>query len=191
MGFSSLANYRSCHAWYSTALLHGMSWTILDTLIKLSLFVMACAASAQSRCFSCPRPGHGLILGGSPFRLCEASSIDTQLVLVQRLIVTPTHLSSGDTVSFCLSAFFKDDVSCGATVDVMVLLEHTRIVKRTYDLCTLASKTTLPCPIRAGERFLLTQVDLPCGIPAGRYTLTAQLFTPDERSLTCITGEIT
>ncbi|ORY84801.1 ML domain-domain-containing protein [Protomyces lactucae-debilis] len=168
-----------------------MSWTILVISVRLSLLILACAASADFRCLSCPRPEKGLILGGSPFRLCEASLVDTQVVVVQRLIVTPTHPSSGDTVSFCLSAFFKEDVSCGATVDVMVLLDHTRIVKKTYDLCALASKTTLTCPIKAGERFLLTQVDLPYCIPAGRYTMTAQFFTPDERPLTCITGEVT
>lgn len=64
------------------------------------------------------------------------------------------------------------------------------IIKQTADLCNTVEKVDLECPLKKGDAELTKEVSLPAQIPPGKYTVLADVFTKDDRKITCLTATV-
>lgn len=65
------------------------------------------------------------------------------------------------------------------------------IIRQTADLCDTVQKVDLECPLKKDEDVKLTKdVDLPKQIPPGKYSVIADVYSKDEKKITCLTATV-
>jgi len=65
------------------------------------------------------------------------------------------------------------------------------IIRQKADLCDTVGKVDLECPlVKDKETVLSKDVDLPREIPPGKYTVVADVFTQDDKKVTCLTATV-
>lgn len=121
-------------------------------------------------------------------------------------ILTPT---SGKTLVIEAIGTFKEDIDEGAYVVIQVKYGLIKLLSTTADLCEQIKEVDMECPIKAGQTKITKEVDLPSQIPPvcdstvletlggwitniyqGKYTVTADVFTADDRQITCLSATV-
>ena len=99
-------------------------------------------------------------------------------------------LYSGENLTVTAKGILSEAVKDGATVHLLVKYGVIPIVRQTLDLCDTVKNVNLTCPIEKGETKLTKDVAIPKQIPPGKYTVTADVFTEDERQITCLSASV-
>lgn len=121
-------------------------------------------------------------------------------------LLTPT---SGKTLVIEAVGTFKEDIGKGAYVVIQVKYGLIKLLTTTADLCDQIKEVDMECPIEAGETKITKEVDLPSQIPPvcdptaleslegwitnmyqGKYTVTAEVYTADDRQITCLSATV-
>lgn len=98
----------------------------------------------------------------------------------------------------------------GAYVDLEVKYGYIRLLRTKADLCKEIKNVDLECPIEKGKISITKDVDLPKEIPPvrqlplftrwevtrltrtqGKYTVQADVYTKDDKHITCLTATVT
>ena len=81
----------------------------------------------------------------------------------------------------------SETVEEGAYIALSVKYGLIRIINQKADLCETVKKADLECPLEKDKEVKLTQeVNLPKEIPPGKYTAVADVYTKDDKKITCL-----
>ncbi|KAI8051352.1 ML domain-containing protein [Syncephalis plumigaleata] len=131
-------------------------------------------------------PPLGKPLGKSLYDCSES----TDILQIKEVELTPDPPHKGQTLYIKATGTFSEAVTQGSYAKVIVKYGLIQLIKQTYDLCENVSQANISCPIGPGEITLERSVDLPKEIPPGSYRVNAQIFTEDDRPITCLNAAI-
>ncbi|GLI82129.1 phosphatidylglycerol/phosphatidylinositol transfer protein [Penicillium ochrochloron] len=125
--------------------------------------------------------------GENPLEFCESPS--SHLLTIDSVDLSPNPPQAGETLTITASGTFHETITKGAIVNVEVKWGVITLVKQTMDLCEQIENVDLKCPLEKGQMVLTKQVDLPKQIPPGRYSVLADVYTKDEKKVTCLKAD--
>ena len=124
----------------------------------------------------------------------------------------PNPPAAGKTLTVTARGTLSEAVEEGAKVHLQVKYGLITIIKQTADLCDTVTKVDLECPLKKGETTLTKDIDLPkvradhlgpsvtpserptdlCvqEIPPGKYSVIADVYTKDEKKVTCLQATV-
>ncbi|KFY60497.1 hypothetical protein V496_05315 [Pseudogymnoascus sp. VKM F-4515 (FW-2607)] len=129
------------------------------------------------------------IPGISPLEHCTAEFAGDILTL-EHVNLNPNPPLAGQTLVIEALGTFKEDIGEGAYVVLQVKYGLIKLLSTTADLCEQIKEVDLECPLKAGQTKITKEVDLPSQIPPGKYTVTADVFTKDDRQITCLSATV-
>jgi len=128
--------------------------------------------------------------GDSPLEFCDAD-ISSDLLTVEHVNLTPNPPLAGEALSIDAAGNFTVEVEKGAYVLLTVKYgKYITIIKTREDLCNQMENVDKECPLEKGYTNVVKDVELPSAIPKGEYTVTADVYTADDKRLTCIKATV-
>jgi hypothetical protein len=133
---------------------------------------------------------HLKIPGDSPLSLCAQHDHSQDLVTITRVDLAPNPPKPGKVLQIRAIGAVKETIEEGAYVLLQVKYGLIRLIKQTIDLCEQVGNVDLECPIEPGVLDLTKEVELPNEIPPGKYTVLADVYTADDKPITCLTASV-
>ncbi|KAJ9635907.1 Phosphatidylglycerol/phosphatidylinositol transfer protein [Coniosporium tulheliwenetii] len=109
--------------------------------------------------------------GKNPLSFCSAPTDD--ILKIDHVDLDPNPPEAGKTLNISASGTLRSKVEEGSTIHLQV------------------KNVDLECPLEKGEMKLSKSVDLPREIPPGKYTVLADVYTKEDKRITCLTATIT
>lgn len=162
------------------------------TFLLAALFTSASAATIGNLWGQSPlgAPETGSpVPGDNPLKYC--GSTDDNIVKIERVDISPNPPTPGCTLNITASGELLQDIEPGAYLNLVVKYGYIRLISETIDVCENADKVDMKCPVKSGEMTLTKQVDLPKTIPPGVYHVSADVYTKDDKHITCLKADIT
>ncbi|RAK99196.1 ML domain-containing protein [Aspergillus ibericus CBS 121593] len=122
--------------------------------------------------------------GENPLEYCSDPS--SYILQIEKVDLSPNPPLPGHTLTISAKGTFNERVEKGAYVLLEVKYGLITLVRQKADLCDQIVNVDLECPLEKGEMTLTKQVDLPSQIPPGRYKVHADVYTADDRRITCL-----
>jgi len=123
--------------------------------------------------------------GQSPLKYCDASRGD-DIIEIEKVDLVPNPPEAGKSLVIEARGIVKETIEKGAYVNLQVKYGYIRLVNIKADLCEQINNVNIECPIEEGILTITKAIDLPKEIPPGKYTVHADVFTEDERHITCL-----
>jgi len=127
--------------------------------------------------------------GDNPLQFCQDTS-ESDILIIEHVNLTPNPPQAGTTLTIEAAGTLTEDVEEGAYVNLQVKYGLIRLINQRADLCEQVKNVDLECPIKKGETALTKDVNLPEEIPPGKYTVLADVYTKDDRKITCLTATV-
>ncbi|KAJ5081769.1 hypothetical protein NUU61_010033 [Penicillium alfredii] len=124
--------------------------------------------------------------GNNPLLYCANPA--NHLLQIESVNLSPNPRNR-QTLTIKAQGTFLDRIEKGATVSLEVKWGIITLLKQTVDLCDQISNVDLKCPLEKGQMTLTKQVDLPKNIPPGKYSVLADVYTKDQRQVTCLRAD--
>ncbi|KAL2217877.1 Phosphatidylglycerol/phosphatidylinositol transfer protein [Thermoascus aurantiacus ATCC 26904] len=122
--------------------------------------------------------------GSNPLTYCSDPS--QNILQIDSVDLSPNPPVAGKTLTIHATGTFRETVDKGAKVLLQVRYGLIRLINQEADLCDQIENVDLQCPLEKGEMTLTKQFDLPKEIPPGKYFVTADVYTKDNRKVTCL-----
>ena len=105
-------------------------------------------------------------------------------------ILTGTSYS-GQTLTVTAKGVLNEDLEDGAYVQLQVKYGLITIIRTKADVCEQVKNVDLECPLHKDKETSLSKdVDLPKEIPPGKYTVVADVYTKNDKKVTCLTATV-
>jgi len=127
--------------------------------------------------------------GDNPLFFCSDPKDD--LLKIENVDLSPNPPKPGQTLTIQAKGDFKETIEEGAKVHIHVKYGLITLINQEADLCDSLGNVDLTCPLEKGEMSLTKNVDLPSQIPPGTYTVLADVYTKDNKRITCLQSKIT
>ncbi|KAL4996947.1 Phosphatidylglycerol/phosphatidylinositol transfer protein [Aspergillus recurvatus] len=124
------------------------------------------------------------VKGDNPLEYCSKPSGD--LLEIQSVDLAPNPPKAGTTLKIKAAGNLHERIEQGAYVVLEVKYGLITLLRQTADLCEQLTNVDLQCPLEEGPMVLTKQVQLPQQIPRGRYTVHADVYTKDDKRITCL-----
>ncbi|KAI9031131.1 ML domain-containing protein [Hyaloraphidium curvatum] len=112
----------------------------------------------------------------------QSCGIDTDLFQLDSITLQPDPPAKGQPLRVVVKGRVLEPVGQGATVDVNVKLgRYITILKKQFQLCDLAGEFSETCPIGAGDKEWVKEIDLPAVIPPGRFVADVRMEAAGKR----------
>ncbi|KFY73383.1 hypothetical protein V499_06528 [Pseudogymnoascus sp. VKM F-103] len=157
--------------------------------LLLSASALAIWGDKQQQSSLILEEGDKKIPGVSPLEHCSAD-FGGDILTLEHVNLNPNPPLAGKTLTIEAIGTFKEDIGKGAYVVLQVKYGLIKLLSTTADLCEQIKEVDMECPIKAGETKITKEVDLPAQIPPGKYTVTADVFTEDDRQITCLSATV-
>ncbi|BDD56123.1 Phosphatidylglycerol/phosphatidylinositol transfer protein [Monascus purpureus] len=122
--------------------------------------------------------------GENPLEYCADPS--AHLLQIEKVDLHPNPPLPGQTLSIKANGTLLDTVEEGAIVLLEVKYGLITLLKQQVDLCEQVKNVDIECPLEKGDLTLSKDVDLPKEIPPGKYSVLADVYTNDQRQITCL-----
>lgn len=122
--------------------------------------------------------------GDNPLDYCNDPS--DYLVQIESVDLAPNPPLPGKTLTIKAKGTFQEKIEQGAYVLLQVKYGLITLIKQQADLCEQIVNVDLKCPLEEGEMSFTKDVDLPAHIPPGKYSVHADVFTKDDKRITCL-----
>ncbi|KAI7788438.1 hypothetical protein LA080_010771 [Diaporthe eres] len=129
------------------------------------------------------------IPGDSPLELCPKAH-DEDIITIDKVDLVPNPPKAGQDLVIKASGTVSEPIEEGAYVALQVKYGLIRLISTKADLCEQVKNVDLECPIDAGDLTLTKTVELPKEIPNGKYTVLADVYTKDDKPITCLTATV-
>jgi len=130
------------------------------------------------------------IPGKSPLKYCDASR-DDDILVIEKINLSPNPPEAGKELVIEATGTVKEAIEKGAYVNLQVKYGYIRLVNMKADLCDQIGNVDVECPIEEGILTITKSVELPNEIPPGKYTVHADVYTEDDRHITCLDAVVT
>ncbi|KAI9732661.1 MAG: Phosphatidylglycerol/phosphatidylinositol transfer protein [Cirrosporium novae-zelandiae] len=127
--------------------------------------------------------------GNNPLLYCQKSTDD--ILEIDYVDLNPNPPAAGKSLIITASGTLSQDVEDGAYVNLSVKYGLIRLINQKFMLCDEAKNIDLKCPIKKGPMEIVKEVELPKEIPPGKYTVLADVYTKDDKKITCLTATVT
>lgn len=127
--------------------------------------------------------------GESPLKYCDEKR-DDDIILIESVDLSPNPPEAGTELVIRAVGTVYETIEEGAYVNLQVKYGLIRLVNTKADLCEQIKNVDLECPIEKGIIAITKSVDLPKEIPPGKYTVNADVFTKDDKHITCLTAQV-
>ncbi|KAL4777874.1 Phosphatidylglycerol/phosphatidylinositol transfer protein [Aspergillus nidulans var. acristatus] len=124
------------------------------------------------------------VQGDNPLEYCSEPSGD--ILKIQSVDLAPNPPKAGTTLKIKAAGNLHERIEAGAYVVLEVKYGLISLLRQTADLCAQLTNVDLQCPLEEGPMVLTKEVDLPQQIPPGRYTVHADVYTKDNKRITCL-----
>ncbi|CEL01443.1 ML domain-containing protein [Aspergillus pseudodeflectus] len=124
------------------------------------------------------------VKGDNPLEYC--SDPNGNILDIKSVDLSPNPPKPGQTLTIKAEGVLHERVEKGAYVLLEVKYGLITLVKQRPDLCDQIVNVDLECPLEAGTMTLTKEVQLPAQIPPGRYTVHADVFSKDDKRITCL-----
>jgi len=131
------------------------------------------------------------IPGDSPLELCPAKDHDKDIATILSVDLSPNPPSAGTTLVIKAKGKVSEDIIEGAYALIVVKYGIIKLLTTKADLCEQVKNVDLECPIEKGLLVIEKSVDLPNEIPPGKYNVVADVYTVDDKPITCLTATVT
>ncbi|CAN8102120.1 unnamed protein product [Discula destructiva] len=129
------------------------------------------------------------IPGDSPLELCpKAHNLD--ILTIEKVDLSPNPPQAGTPLVIKAAGTVAETIEEGAYVALQVKYGLIRLISTKADLCEQVKNVDKECPIKAGALTFEKSVDLPNEIPNGKYTVLADVYTKDDKPITCLTATV-
>ncbi|KAF1354011.1 phosphatidylglycerol/phosphatidylinositol transfer protein precursor [Delphinella strobiligena] len=166
----------------------------VSNFLSLATALLTASASARSlSLFSGEGSQHALeetfpVPGDNPLLFCAKP--ESPILEIESVDLSPNPPAAGTTLTIKASGIFTEDVEEGAKVHLQVKYGLIRIINQEADLCENIKNVDLECPLKKGPMSLTKDVELPKEIPPGKYTVLADVYTKDQKKITCLTATV-
>ncbi|KAI8064658.1 MD-2-related lipid-recognition domain-containing protein [Gongronella butleri] len=120
---------------------------------------------------------------------------DNDLLEIDYINLNPDPPVRGEILKIEFKGNLKEQVDDGAYVLITVKYGLVQLLKKKFDFCEEIVKVDEQCPLEKGKLVFNKDVELPKEIPPqyffstqGKYTVEAQIFTNDDKRVTCLHG---
>ncbi|KAI9800828.1 MAG: hypothetical protein M1825_003611 [Sarcosagium campestre] len=127
--------------------------------------------------------------GDSPLELCAGA--EDGILKIDYVNLTPNPPQAGNSLKIEASGTLSEDVEEGAYVNLVVKYGIIKLLDTRADVCNEIKNVDLECPLKKGETVVTKKVDLPKTIPPGKYSVFADVYTKDDKAITCLSAEVT
>jgi len=127
--------------------------------------------------------------GQSPLEYCQESH-ENDLLVIDHVNLSPNPPSAGAALTIEATGTFTEKIEEGAYVILQVKYGLIRLVNTKADVCEQIKNVDMECPIEKGKTVIRKDVELPNEIPPGKYTVLADVYTHDDRQITCLTAQV-
>jgi hypothetical protein len=124
------------------------------------------------------------VKGNNPLEYCSDPS--GNILDIKSVDLSPNPPKPGQSLTIKAEGVLHERVEKGAYVLLEVKYGLITLVKQRPDLCDQIVNVDLECPLEAGTMTLTKEVQLPAQIPPGRYTVHADVFSKDDKRITCL-----
>ncbi|KAI8878543.1 hypothetical protein K501DRAFT_258368 [Backusella circina FSU 941] len=115
---------------------------------------------------------------------------NNDLLTIDYIHLNPDPPVRGQDLEIDFKGFLSESVPNGTTVEIMVKYGVVKLIQKKYDFCDVIQQVDEKCPIPEGTLRLHKVVSLPKEIPPGKYTVHAEIFTPEkEKRVACLIGQ--
>ncbi|KAE8377632.1 Phosphatidylglycerol/phosphatidylinositol transfer protein [Aspergillus bertholletiae] len=122
--------------------------------------------------------------GDNPLEYCTDPSGD--VLNIKSVNLSPNPPLPGKTLVIEASGTLREKIEDGAYVLLEVKYGLITLLKQKADLCEQLVNVDLECPLGPGDMALTKKVDLPKQIPPGKYNVHADVYTKDDKRITCL-----
>ncbi|KAH8680999.1 ML domain-containing protein [Xylariales sp. PMI_506] len=128
--------------------------------------------------------------GENPLNYCSADH-DDDVVHITNVDLLPNPPEAGANLVIRAAGVVTETITPGAYLLVEVKYGLIRLINQKMDLCEQTEKADLECPIEAGILSITKDVDIPNEVPPGKYTVKADVYTVDDKPITCLQATVT
>ncbi|KAL8742048.1 MAG: hypothetical protein Q9190_005411 [Brigantiaea leucoxantha] len=121
--------------------------------------------------------------GENPLNFC-ADPAD-YILTIDHVDLDPNPPEKGKGLTIKAKGNFTEEVEKGAYIGLSVKYGLITLVNTKADLCDQMQEVDEECPL-SGVKDFTKEVSLPKEIPGGKYTVLADVYTKDEKKITCL-----
>ncbi|KAL2000666.1 hypothetical protein VTN02DRAFT_2779 [Thermoascus thermophilus] len=144
-------------------------------------------ASAQSALKTTSDGRNRPVYGDNPLEYCADPS--QNILQISSVDLSPNPPAAGQTLTIKATGTFKETIEEGAKVLLQVKYGLIRLISQEADLCEQIENVDLHCPLEKGKMTLTKEVELPKEIPPGSYSVFADVYTKDNKKITCLKAD--
>ncbi|MCJ1364786.1 Phosphatidylglycerol/phosphatidylinositol transfer protein [Acarospora aff. strigata] len=122
--------------------------------------------------------------GDNPLVYCQDPS--DNILAIQHVNLDPNPPNSGSKLTIEARGTFSEDVEEGAKVRLEVKYGLVKLINQEADLCEQIKNVDLKCPLKKGETNITKVIDIPKEVPPGTYHVLADVYTKDDKKITCL-----
>ncbi|KAI8990346.1 ML domain-containing protein [Pilobolus umbonatus] len=111
------------------------------------------------------------------------------LLTIDYVYLNPDPPVKGEDLTIDFKGYLSESVPNGTTVEVVVKYGLVQLIKKKFDFCDKIQEVDEKCPIPEGELTFTKVVALPKEIPPGKYTVHAEIYTPEDKRVACLIGQ--
>lgn len=95
----------------------------------------------------------------------------------------------GEDLQIDFKGYLSETVPNGTVVEIIVKYGVVKLIQKKFDFCDKIQEVDEKCPIPQGELTFNKVVALPKEIPPGKYTVHAEIITPEKKRVACLIGQ--
>jgi len=126
--------------------------------------------------------------GKNPLDFCEDPK--DHILEIKTVDLEPNPPEAGKTLTIKAKGTFAEEVGKGAYVTIVVKYGLIKILTLKEDLCDQMKNVDKECPLKKGDTTITKDVELPTRIPPGTYSVQADVYTVDDKKVTCLEASI-
>ncbi|KAI0815438.1 phosphatidylinositol transfer protein [Xylaria sp. FL0064] len=128
--------------------------------------------------------------GDSPLQFCDADHSE-DMVHIENVDLLPNPPESGADLVIRATGTVFERIEEGAYVQLVVKYGLIRLINTTADLCEQVENVDLKCPIEKGVLSITKSVEIPKEVPPGTYNVFADVYSVDDKPITCLQATVT
>ncbi|KAI1358647.1 phosphatidylinositol transfer protein [Xylaria arbuscula] len=130
--------------------------------------------------------------GDSPLTFCRnEAERKSEVVTIEKVDLLPNPPESGAALVIRATGTVFETIEQGAYVKLVVKYGLIRLISTTADLCEQVENVDMKCPIEKGVLSITKAVEIPKEVPPGTYNVFADVYTEDDKPITCLQATVT
>ncbi|CEP11702.1 hypothetical protein [Parasitella parasitica] len=113
------------------------------------------------------------------------------ILTIEYVALSPDPPVKGQDLEINFKGSLSEAVPNGTVVEIIVKYGVVKLIQKKFDFCDKIQEVDEKCPIPEGELTFNKVVALPKEIPPGKYTVHAEIVTPEKKRVACLIGQTT